>query len=131
MIKKLILSLAAVLINTMLVIPAESPDFIVSDIVVRPNRFIYIKLHNRSNNSIEITKQQGEVIFLTLYINNIKRAEYKAKYLDKQLWLKNSTIFFRTNFRLIDALKIKVEINREKGIPESSLTNNTLEKSLN
>jgi len=131
MIKKLILSLTAVLINTLLVVPATTPDFVVSDIEVRPNKFIYIKLQNRSENSLKITAQQGEVIFLTLYINNIKRAEYKAKYLDKRLWLKNSMVFFRTNFRLIDPLKIKVEINREHHIPESSFTNNTLEKSLN
>lgn len=131
MVKHLILSLAALLLFTPSILPAESPDFVVSDIVVRPNKFIYIKLQNRSSHSISLTKKQGELIFLTLYINNIKRAEYKAKYLDKRLWQGNSTIYFRTNFRLIDQLKIRVEINRERGIPESLFNNNSLEKNVN
>jgi hypothetical protein len=131
MIKKLILSLTALIFSLLGLAAVETPDFVVSDILVRPNKFIYIKLQNRSSHSISLTKEQGEQIFLTLYINNIKRAEYKAKYLDKRLWQGNSTIYFRTNFRLIDQLKIKVEINRERAISESLFNNNSLEKSLN
>jgi hypothetical protein len=106
----------------------SKPDFVVSDIVVLKDRFIHIKLQNRSARDFRVTPGIKEKIFLVIYINNIKRAEYKVKYIDAKLFKKKSTILFRTNFRIQRELKIKVEINRLKIIPESNFKNNTLIK---
>jgi len=106
------------------------PDFIVSDIVVSKDKFIHIKLQNRSVYDFPVTQKIKEKIFLTIYINNIKRAEYKVKYLNPKLFKKKSTLFFHTNFRLKKGLKMKVEINRLKIIPESNYLNNRLIKQL-
>jgi hypothetical protein len=48
--------------------------------------------------------------------------------MDKKLFTSNSTIFFKTNFRAQPNLNIKVEINREKIIPESNYINNSMGK---
>ena len=106
----------------------SKPDFAVSDIVALKDRFIHIKLQNRSAANFRVTPGIKEKIFLVIYINNIKRAEYKVKYIDPKLFDKKSTILFRTNFRIKKGLKIKVEINRLKIIPESNFKNNTLTK---
>ncbi len=104
------------------------PDFKVTDILVHIDKFIYIKINNNSNFNFQIKPELNEIIFLTIYINKLKRAEYKLKYIDKKLFTNNSTIFFKTNFRAQPSLNIKVEINREKTIPESNYINNSMEK---
>lgn len=113
-----------------ILISAHNPDFIVSRILIGNNNFIYIELKNRSTQNCKITPELNEKIFLTIYINNIKRAEYKLKYINKKLFEKNSTILFRTNFRLKNQLNIKVEINIKRIIPESNFLNNILNKQL-
>jgi hypothetical protein len=108
----------------------QKPDFIVSDIVVKPDQFIHIKLQNRSRVNVKVPEKIKEKIFLTIYINTIKRAEYKLKYMDQKLFKPKSTILFRTNFRKQKGLRIKVEVNPLKIIPESDFLNNTLSKQL-
>jgi hypothetical protein len=112
--------------------PANLPDFTAADIITQKDNFIYIKVQNLSPHSIQVTPQQKEKIFLILFINNIKRAEYKLKYMDKKLFSPNSTILFRTNFRLHKGknLKVKARVNPLKIIPESNFLNNTREKNL-
>lgn len=107
---------------------ANKPDFVVGDIKVMKDKFIYIKLRNRSGSDFKVTPAIKEKIFLAIYINNIKRAEYKVKYIDPKLFKKKGAILFRTNFRIRTGLKIKVEINRLKIIPETDFSNNTLTK---
>ncbi len=108
------------------------PDFVVSDIIARNDQFVYIKLENRSPYDYELKPELNEKDFLSLFVNDLKRAEYKIKYIDKKLFKRNSIIFFRTNFRVQDRIKIKIkaEINDSRIIPETNFLNNTLEKEL-
>jgi len=108
----------------------DKPDFIAADIMVEADQFIHIKLQNKSSVNYPITPELNEKIFLTIYINNIKRAEYKIKYIDPKLFKPKGTILFRTNFRMQKGLLIKVEINPLKVIPESDFLNNQLVKQL-
>jgi hypothetical protein len=109
---------------------ASAPDFRVSDIFVLNDKFIAITLENISGEKWNLTPEAKEQIFLTVYIDRIRRAEYKAKYLDSTLFLPKSRILFKTNFRLFQPLGIRVEINRDRFIPESDYQNNSLEKTL-
>lgn len=111
---------------------AKLPDFTVIDIFTKKDNFIYIKLQNLSIHDFQVTPDLKEKIFLTIFINNVKRSEYKFKYIDKKLFLKKSTILFRTNFRMQKGLnlKVKVQLNRLRIIRESNFLNNTLEKRL-
>ncbi|MCP5106686.1 MAG: hypothetical protein GY950_25100 [bacterium] len=111
---------------------ANLPDFTVSDIIAKHDNFIHIKLQNRSPFAADIKPELKEKIFLTIFINNIKRSEYKLKYMDKNLFKPNGTILFRTNFRMPKGatLKIKAKINPKKIIKETNFLNNTLEKRL-
>lgn len=108
------------------------PDFTAADIITQKDNFIYIKLQNLSPHSVQVTPQQKEKIFLILFINNIKRAEYKLKYMDKKLFTPKGVILFRTNFRLQKGmdLKVKTQVNPLKVIPETNFLNNTREKRL-
>jgi hypothetical protein len=110
---------------------ADKPDFIVADIMVAADQFIHIKLQNKSTVNYSIKPELNEKIFLTIYINNIKRAEYKIKYIDSKLFKPKGIILFRTNFRMQKGLNIKVEVNPLKVIPESDFLNNQLMKQLN
>jgi hypothetical protein len=109
----------------------DKPDFIVVDIIVGADQFIHIKLQNKSTVNYPITPELNEKIFLTIYINSTKRAEYKIKYIDPKLFKPKGIILFRTNFRMQKGLNIKVEINPLKIIPESDFLNNQLIKQLN
>lgn len=112
---------------------AETADLAVSGIAVRPDRFVYVQLRNLSMTDIEITPMMKEKLFLTLYIDNIKRTEYKLKYLDPRLFKKNSMTWFRTNFRVPGGpkgIKVKAELNRLKIFPEKNFKNNSLERTL-
>lgn len=106
----------------------EYADFVISDILVLHQDFVHIKIENRSFVTVLSSQEQLNKPFLVIYINNIKRAEYKLKYMDQQLFLPNSSINFRTNFRAQGTLQIKAEINGIKIIPESNYKNNILIK---
>ena len=108
----------------------EVPDFKINDILVLQDGFIALKIENSSSQDYLLPPQARERIFLTLAINGIKRAEYKIKAMDSTIFLKNSFIIFKTNFRAGKALKIRVDVNMEKAIPESDFSNNVLEKDL-
>lgn len=99
-------------------------DFIIPGIEVQADRFIHIKLQNKSTFNCPISAELKEKIFLVIYINNIKRAEYKIKYIDPKLFKPNGVTLFRTNFRMQKDLNLKVEINPLKVIPESDFSNN-------
>ena len=111
---------------------ANLPDFTVADIIAKKDNFIYIKLQNLSIHDFQVTPDLKEKIFLTIFINNVKRTEYKLKYINKKLLMKKSTILFRTNFRMRKGLdlKVKVQLNILKIIHESNFLNNILEKRL-
>ena len=108
----------------------EMPDFKVSDILVLADGFIALKIENTGSEDFTLPVQMRESVFLSLAINGIKRAEYKSKAMDPTIFLKKSSIIFMTNFRVGRAQRIRVEVNGEKAIPESDLSNNILEKDL-
>jgi hypothetical protein len=130
--KKIWLSLLCLISCLGLTTAANLPDFTVTDILTKKDNFIYIKLQNISIYGFQVTPEHKEKIFLTIFINNVKRSEYKLKYIDKKLFLEKSTVLFRTNFRLQKGsdLKVKVHLNRLKIIRENNFLNNTLEKKL-
>jgi hypothetical protein len=107
-------------------------DFTVTDIFTKPDNFVQIKLQNRSATDVPIQPALKEKIFLTIYIDNIKRAEYKLKYMDQRLFKKRGTVFFRTNFRTQKGmrLKVKAHVNPQKIIKETNFLNNSLQKTL-
>jgi hypothetical protein len=107
---------------------APKPDFVVPDIVTQPDQFVHVILHNRSGVNCTIRPKLKEKIFLVLYINNVKRAEYKLKYLNPKLFKPNGKIRFRTNFRKQKGLKLRVVVNPLKIMQESNFSNNTKEK---
>jgi hypothetical protein len=113
-----------------LLIGADLPDFRTSDILVLQDGFIALKIENSADMDYFLTPQAREKVFLSLTINGVKRAEYKAKAIDPTLFLRRSFIVFKTNFRAGQPLRIRVELNVEKAVPEADLGNNILEKDL-
>jgi hypothetical protein len=108
----------------------EMPDFKIKDILVLQDGFIALKIENSSSQDCRLPANVQDKIFLSLAINGVKRAEYKIKAMDPTIFLKSSFIVFKTNFRAGQPLKIRVEVNVEKAIPESDFNNNVLEKDL-
>jgi hypothetical protein len=106
----------------------ELPDFKASDIIVLQDGFIALKIENSSTQDYIVPPQSREKIFLSLAINGVKRAEYKVKAIDPTIFLKSSFIVFKTNFRAGQPLKIRVEVNGEKAVPEIDFSGNILEK---
>lgn len=105
---------------------AGRPDFLISDIQPLDQGFIYITIENRSPVTVHITPELMEKPFLVIYLNRIKRAEYRLKYLDPRLFQKNSRLRFRTNFRAQGDLQMKVEINGSRVITETNYQNNVI-----
>ncbi len=106
-----------------------SINFSIEDIVTKNDGFVYLKLKNNSN-EIYYVKNPDD-IFLTLYINNIKRAEFKIKYISQNFFFPDQTLYFKTNFKAIGSFKIKVIINKYKKIKETKYTDNSIEKVIN
>ena len=123
--------LPLLLLLALRVLPAgEWPDFKISDILVLQDGFIALKIENSAMKDFALPAASRDRIFLTLAINGVKRAEYKFKAIDTTIFLKNSFIVFKTNFRAGQPLRIRVEVNGEKAVPESDFSNNVLEKDL-
>ena len=108
----------------------EMPDFKIHDILVLEDGFIALKIENSASQDCPLPASIRDRIFLSLAINGVKRAEYKIKAVDPTIFLKSSFIVFKTNFRAGLPLKIRVEVNVDKAIPESDFGNNVLEKDL-
>jgi hypothetical protein len=106
----------------------ELPDFKASDILVLEDGFIALKIENSATRDYVVPGKSREKIFLSLAINGVRRAEYKIKAVDPTIFLKSSSIVFPTNFRAVQPLRIRVEVNGEKAVPETDFSNNILEK---
>jgi len=109
---------------------ADLPDFRTSDILVLQDGFIALKIENSADSDHILAPQAREKVFLSLAINGVKRAEYKVKAIDPTIFLKRSFIVFKTNFRSGPPMRIRVELNGEKAVPETDASNNVLEKDL-
>lgn len=109
---------------------AQSPNLAITNMSVLKDGFIYITLENQSDMMIPLNTQHKEKIFLVIFIDDLKRAEYKLKYIDPKLFKPKSKVLFRTNFRVPGdlSLKIRAEINEEKIITELTYLDNRLEK---
>ncbi len=110
--------------------PAALPDFRVTDILVLNDRFLAIKMENVSAAGCPPAARQLDGVMLTLYINGIRRAEFKASYLDPLLFKPRSHVLLRTNFRIGGPLVIRAEINPDRLCAEAQTANNTLEKAV-
>lgn len=108
---------------------APAADFSVTGIVVHGG-FVTIELVNKSNNDVPVSTGLKEKVFLIVYINNLKRAEYKIKYLDPKLFKKRGKIVLRTNFRAHKPVNVRVEVNPLKVIPETNFSDNRLTKTV-
>jgi hypothetical protein len=120
-----------------LLLPAITPlsaaakaDFAVSNITVRGDGFVYIHLKNKSNSDVRIPPSLKEKVFLIIYINSLKRAEYKIKYIDPKLFKKRGIVVLRTNFRAKKPLNVRAEINPLKVIPEKNFSDNRFVKTV-
>jgi hypothetical protein len=109
---------------------ADLPDFKTSDILVLQDGFIALKIENSADSDQALAPQALDRIFLSLAINGVKRAEYKVKALDPTIFLKRSFIVYKTNFKSGKSMRVRVELNREKVVPESDFSNNIFEKDL-
>ena len=128
--KRIIIFLFLLSIVISSLVAVGKPDFAVIDILVQPDGFLYVKLQNRSPVNVKIPNELKEKIFLTIFINNLKRAEYKIKYINKLLFKKGGTVLFRTNFRVKKNLDVRIEVNGLKVINEKNYTNNRLAKQI-
>ncbi len=109
---------------------AAVPDFRAAGIVVLQDDFIALKIENSSPGDWAPSAVDNEKVFLRIFINEVKRAEYVVRSVDPTIFLRHSMIVFKTNFRAVAPMRIRVEINGEKGLPESDFSNNVLEASL-
>ncbi len=109
---------------------ATPVDFLVENIEIPENGFIHIKLANRSGSAITLSPQLLEKTFVTIDINNIRRAEYKVKYIDRRLFQPQGRVLLRTNFRVQGQQRIKIVCNPQRIIEETNYNNNTLEKTI-
>ncbi len=105
---------------------ADLPDFR-AGVLVLPDGFIALKIENASANDWLPPAEIRDRVFVSLAINGIKRAEYLVKALDPAVFRRQGQIVFKTNFRAVQPLRIRVEINPERVIPESDLGNNACE----
>ena len=110
------------------VLKAEDvPDFKTSGVLLVHDGFIALKIENSSPGDWVPTAADRDKVFISLSINGVKRAEYQVKSVDPTIFLGNSLIVFKTNFRVITPLRIRVALNEEKALPESDFSNNILE----
>ncbi len=121
----LLLALAASLAAS-----AGVPDFRAGEILILQDDFIALKIENASLHDWTPGAADRERVFLRIFINGVKRAEYLVKSVEPTLFLRRSMIVFKTNFRVTAPLRIRVELNGEKAVPESDFSNNLLEASL-
>lgn len=105
----------------------EKPDFRTSGVLLVQDGFIALKIENSSPRDWMPTAADRDKVFISLFINGIKRAEYQVKSVDPTIFLGHSLIVFKTNFRVITPLRIRVVCNGERALPESDFSNNTLE----
>ncbi|MCU0237249.1 MAG: hypothetical protein MUC72_09225 [Acidobacteria bacterium] len=109
---------------------ADLPDFRTSDILVLQDGFIALKIENSADSDLALPPQARDKVFLSLAINGVRRAEYKVKAMDPTIFLRRSFIVFKTNFRSGQPMRIRIELNSEKAVPETDFSNNILEKDL-
>lgn len=123
-------TLLLVMLAAPLAASAGLPDFRVGEILILQDNFIALKIENASPHDWAPDAADREQVFLRLFINGVNRAEYLVKSVEPTLFLRRSMIVFKTNFRVIAPLRIRVELNGEKAVPESDYRNNLLEASL-
>lgn len=108
----------------------QYPDLSVTKFIQSPSGFLHIQLENLSQNMITVKEEWREKVFLIIYINQVKRAEYPVKYFNPKLFSKNSSIIHKTNFRALGQLSITVKINPNRMIQETNYLNNELTKEI-
>ncbi|MCU0275865.1 MAG: hypothetical protein MUF02_03250 [Acidobacteria bacterium] len=108
----------------------EAPNFKARDILVLQDGFIALRIENTSAQDFALLPTLRERVFISLFVNGVKRAEYLAKAVDPAIFLKRSLIVLKTNFRAQQPLKIRMVVNGEGAFPEVDPRDNVLEKDL-
>jgi hypothetical protein len=113
-----------------LLLPAgDLPDFR-AGLLLLPDGFIALKIENSAASDWLPTAELRNRVFASLSVNGVKRAEYLVKAVVPALFPRHGQIVFKTNFRALQPLRIRVELNPERVIPEADLGNNTCETEL-
>ncbi len=105
----------------------DGPDFKASGVLLVQDGFIALKIENSSLQDWVPSPADRDKVFISLSINGVKRAEYQVKSVDPTIFLGRSLIVFKTNFRVITPLRIRVVLNEGKTLPETDFSNNILE----
>lgn len=119
----------SLLLSPMLRPAADLPDFR-AGVLVLPDGFIALRIENASANGWLPPAELRDRVFVSLAINGIKRAEYLVKAIDPAVFRPHGQIVFKTNFRAVQPLRIRVELNPERVIPEADLGNDACETEL-
>jgi len=113
-----------------ILVAGEAPNFKARDILVLEDGFIALRIENTSAQDFALLPTLRERVFISLFVNGVKRAEYLAKAVDPAIFLKRSLIVLKTNFRAQQPLKIRMVVNGEGAFPEADPRDNVLEKDL-
>jgi len=108
----------------------QPADFAVRDIRIGLDGFLEILLENLSSYPVPVSKDQEEKTFLTVYIQDERRAEYKLKYMPPGLFFPRGKAIWKTNFRFNHRVRVRTEINLPAVIAETIVENNRLAKIL-
>jgi hypothetical protein len=104
----------------------DLPDFR-PGLLLLPDGFIALRIENSSATDWLPPAELRGRVFASLAVNGIKRAEYLVKAVVPAALPGHGQVVFKTNFRPIQPLRIRVELNPERAIPEADLGNNTCE----
>ncbi|HOW44470.1 MAG TPA: hypothetical protein PK919_04785 [Candidatus Aminicenantes bacterium] len=117
------------LLLPMLLPAGDLPDFH-AGVLVLPDGFIALRIENAASRDWLPPAELHDRVFISLAINGIKRAEYLVKAVDPAIFRRQARIVFKTNFRAVQRLRMRVELNPERVIPESDFSNNICETEL-
>jgi len=105
-------------------------DFAITDIKLGPEGFLEIHIANRSAEIHEPANKENEKTFLTITIEDVRRAEYKLKYMPLHLFQPLGKVTWKTNFRLGWSVRVHAQVKLPPLIPETRIEDNRLTKGL-
>lgn len=110
---------------------ASTPaDFAITDIKLGPEGFLEVHLANRLAKPQETTDTDKEKVFLTIAIEDIRRAEYKLKYMPRSLFEPLGRAIWTTNFRPARPVRVYAEVNLPPVILETRSEDNRMTRVL-
>lgn len=107
----------------------SAADFKIEDMKIGDEGFLIISLANADHQPVHVTEEQKNKTFLVVYIDDLRRAEYKLKYIPESLFAARGRAEWKTNFRLDANARVRAEINLPPIISEIRLRDNRMDKS--